>query len=121
MLLMISPGSPVRVDEDTRIAAFDCDRLGRMYQVEVRFSPAEFQAHGGPHHDYADALAQAHRVQRRDRAERPDMYVSAEPDHQPDSYAFREARLPEVDYCGPGDMRLLSDRIRRGRNRVGWR
>ncbi len=118
---MISPGSPVRVDEDTRIAAFDCDRLGRMYQVEVRFGPVEFQAHGGPHHDYADALAQAHRVQRRDRAERPDMYVSAEPDGQPDSFAFREARLPEVDYCGPGDMRLLSDRIRRGRNRVGWR
>ena len=118
---MPEPGAPQLLDSDTRIAAFDCDRLGRMYQVEVRFSPVEFQAHGGPHHDYADALAQAHRVQRRDRAERPNMYVSAEPDGQPDSFAFREARLPEVDYNGPGDMRLLSDRIRRGRNRVGWR
>ena len=110
MLLMISPGSPVRVDEDTRIAAFDCDRLGRMYQVEVRFGPVEFQAHGGPHHDYADALAQAHRVARRERDTREDRYVAAEPDHQPDSYAFREARLaptspaptsPESGYLKP--------------------
>ena len=118
---MPEPGAPRLLDSDTRIAAFDCDRLGRMYQVEVRFSPVEFQAHGGPHHDYADALAQAHRVQRRDRAERPNMYVSAEPDGQPDSFTFREARSPDVDYNGPGDMRMLSARIRRGRRRVGWR
>ncbi len=116
-----NPGAPHELDSDTRIVAFDCERLGRMYQVEVRFGPVEFQAHGGPHHDYAEALAQAHRVARREQDTREDTYVAAEPDHQPDSYAFREARLLEVDYCGPGDMRLLSDRIKRGRRRVGWR
>ncbi len=114
-------GAPHEIDGDTRIAAFDCARLGRLYQVEVRHGHFDWQVHGGPHEDFADALAQAHRVQRRDRAERPNMYVSAEPDGQPDSFAFREARLPEVDCNGPGEMRMLSARIRRGRRRVGWR
>ncbi len=101
--------------------AYDCDRLGRLYQVQWRYGPVEWQDHGGPHSDFTAALEQAIRVSRRARSERPDLYVHAEPDFQPDSYAYREARLPEVDYYGPSDMRMLSARIRRGRRRVGWR
>ena len=112
-----NPGSPQRVDDETRIAATDCDRLGRLYQVEVRHGPVNWQFHGSPCEDYARALEQANRVQRRPRSERPDMYIHAEPDFQPDSHAYREARLPVVDYCGDA----LVGRIKRARSRIGLR
>ena len=114
-----NPGSPRRLDDETRIAAYDCDRLGRQYQVEVRHGPVEFQPHGSPCEDYARALEQANRVMRRVKSERPDLYVAAEPDFQPDSNIYREARLPAVDYFGP-DL-TLGSRVRRARNRIGLR
>ena len=110
-------GSPQQVDEETRIVAFDCSRLGRLYQVEVKCGPVEWQDHGGPHSDFTAALEQAIRVSRRERSERPDYAVHAEPDFQPDSHAHREARLPAVDSLGP-DL-TLGSRVRRARARVG--
>ncbi len=114
------PHAPQRIDEDTCIAAFDCDRLGRMYQVEVRFSPVEWQAHGSPHESYADALAQGRRVARRERSERLDRFAESDVDDRPDSHAMRIPMYPEASKAIPNPP-YLSDRIRRGRRRVGWR
>ncbi len=113
-------GAPHEVDGNTRIVAFDCDRLGRMFQVECRFGPVEWQPHGGPQEDYADALAQAQRVARRERSERPDRYVESDVDDRPDSHAIRIPMFPEASKAIPNPP-YLSDRIRRGRRRVGWR
>ena len=113
-------GSPQQVDEETRIIAFDCDRLGRLYQVQTRFGPVEFQDHGGPHEDYGLALEQAQRVARRERSEQPDRYVESDVDDRPDSHAMRIPMYPEASKAIP-DPPYLSDRIRRGRRRVGWR
>ena len=114
-----NPGAPQQVDEETRIVAFTCSRLGRLYQVEVRLGPVNWQPHGSPCEDYGLALAQGHRVARRGRSERPDYAVHAEPDFQPDSHAYREARYPAVDSLGP-DL-TLGSRVRRARRRVGLR
>ena len=114
------PGAPLQVGDETRIVAFICDRLGKLYEVQVRQGPVEWQSHGSVHESYPAALEQAQRVSRRPLPpERPDLYIHAEPDFQPDSHANREARRPAVDYCG--DMPTLGGRIRRARGRAGLR
>ncbi len=67
-----------------------------------------------------DALAQGQRVARRERSERPDRYIESDVDDQPDSHAIRIPMFPEAADAIP-DPPHLSDRIRRGRRRVGWR
>ncbi len=117
------PGSPHQLDADTRIVAFDCDRLGRLYEVQVRRGPVEWQSHGSVHEDYGAALEQASRVSRRERgerSERPDRYVESDVDDQPDSHAMRIPMYPEASKAIPNPP-YLSERIRRGRRRVGWR
>ncbi len=114
------PGAPREMDGDTRIAAYDCDRLGRMYVVQCKFGWDTWQDHGSPHESYADALAQGQRVARRERSERPDRYIESDVDDRPDSHAMRIPMYPEAAVASP-DPPHLSDRIRRGRRRVGWR
>ncbi len=117
------PGAPHELDSNTRIAAYDCDRLGRMFQVECRFGPVEWQPHGGPHESYADALAQGQRVARRERSERPDRYIESDVDDQPESQTWHPVDQRDAVYFGGGRLGIgeLSARIRRGRKRVGWR
>ncbi len=114
------PGSPQQLDPDTRIIATDDDRCGQLYTVQCKFGWDAWQDHGSPHESYADALAQGHRVARRERSERPDRYVESDVDDQPDSHAIRIPMFPEAADAIP-DPPHLSDRIRRGRRRVGWR
>ncbi len=114
------PSSHQQLDSDTRIVATDDDRCGQLYVVQCKFGWDTWQDHGSPHESYADALAQAQRVARRERSERPDRYVESDVDDRPDSHAMRIPMYPEASKAIP-DPPYLSDRIRRGRRRVGWR
>ena len=117
------PGASTEIDRDHRIAVVDGARDGQLrYGIEVRFGGHEWQpASMRQYEAFEDAVGAAHQLRHHERGERPEILMSGPQMDWPGPEPWSEARLPEVDYCGPGDMRLLSDRIRRGRNRVGWR
>ncbi len=116
------PGASTEIDRDHRIAVVDGARDGQLrYGIEVRFGGQWQPASMRQYEAFEDALSAAHKLRRRVRSERPELPMSGPQMDWPGPAPWSEARLPEVNYCGPGDMRLLSDRIRCGRNRVGWR
>ncbi len=112
-------GAPCVIDSETRLVlAGEGDR--ELFQVEVRLGETWHQ-HSAPSESFLTAIEVARRVAHRARSERPALLMSGPQMDWPGPAPWSEARLPEVNYCGPGDMRLLSDRIRCGRNRIGWR
>ncbi len=112
-------GAPCVIDNETRLVlAREGER--ELFQVEVQLGETWHQ-HSAPSESFLTAVEVARRVAHRARSERPELPIPVPNFDWPGPAPWSEARLPEVAYCGPGDMRLLSDRIRRGRNRVGWR
>ncbi len=114
------PDSPTELVRDHRIIVVSDSRDDRLlYMLEVRRSPVEWVlASNTRYADFEDAVIAAHTLRQRDRSARQQPPGTAPDPTWPGPLpwtTFREAR--EESECLP----LLSARIRRGRNRVGWR
>ncbi len=114
------PGAPHYMNDETRVCAVE-GRGKRFYSVECNFGFNDWQVHcAGPSETFAQAVELARRVAYRERAERPEQYVESDVEDQSDSHAMRIPMYPEAAVASP-DPPHLSDRIMRGRRRVGWR